>query len=176
MTQMWWTSDQHFGHANIIRYCNRPFASVEEMDRELIRRWNTVVKPNDTTMVVGDFSFHKETQTAEILAQLHGEKVLVLGNHDRRKSHTYWYRVGFSEVCSVYHQWVEPFGLVLVKHIPTPYSAVWAVQVNGHVHDKWKRKCYGPNGKVTVNVGVDQWNFTPISTQELVTFLRKDEC
>lgn len=58
MSTVFFTADPHFGHTNIIRYENRPFASAEEMDQELIRRWNETVSPEDTVYLLGDFSFY----------------------------------------------------------------------------------------------------------------------
>ena len=79
-------ADTHFGDGNILRYENRPFATVEEMDRELIRRWNEKVGAGDTVFHLGDFSARGEEEDRAILSQLAGEKVLVLGNHDRHRT------------------------------------------------------------------------------------------
>lgn len=75
-------SDLHFGHANIIKLDNRPFASVEEMDERLIKNWNSVVQNGDTTYILGDFCWGKEPEWKRLLPQLKGNKVLIRGNHD----------------------------------------------------------------------------------------------
>ena len=75
-------SDNHFGHKNIIKYDNRPFNSVEDMDEVMIDRWNSVVGDDDTVYILGDFSWYKEEKTLEILNRLSGRKVLIKGNHD----------------------------------------------------------------------------------------------
>lgn len=75
-------ADMHFGHKNIIRYDNRPFGSVEEMDKALIQLWNETVGSDDIVYILGDFSWYKEDKTAFILGCLKGHKVLVKGNHD----------------------------------------------------------------------------------------------
>lgn len=75
-------SDNHFGHSNIIRYDNRPFMNKKQMDETMIDRWNEVVGDDDTVYILGDFSWHKEDATLQIL-QLAGKKVLIKGNHDR---------------------------------------------------------------------------------------------
>ena len=64
--KVFYIADLHFGHKNIIRYDNRPFKTVEEMDRALIERWNKAVSKNDTVFILGDISWHDETKTAEI--------------------------------------------------------------------------------------------------------------
>lgn len=75
-------ADMHFGHKNIVRYDNRPFDSVEEMDKALIQLWNETVGSDDVVYILGDFSWYKEDKTAFILGCLKGHKVLVKGNHD----------------------------------------------------------------------------------------------
>lgn len=87
-------ADTHFGDGNILRYENRPFATVEEMDRELIRRWNEKVGAGDTVFHLGDFSARGEEEDRAILSQLAGEKVLVLGNHDRHRTPAQWALLG----------------------------------------------------------------------------------
>lgn len=91
-------ADTHFGHRKIIELTNRPFNSVEEMDKQLIINWNNVVKKKDRIFVLGDFSFHNKIRTKEILEQLNGYKILVMGNHDRPHSVKWWQDAGFDEV------------------------------------------------------------------------------
>jgi calcineurin-like phosphoesterase family protein len=79
----WYTSDSHLGHRKIIEYCDRPFSSVEEMNRVLIERWNEVVKPEDIVYHCGDFAFGPVSACREFLDALNGTVFLVLGNHDR---------------------------------------------------------------------------------------------
>lgn len=83
MKTIWFTSDLHLGHENVIRYAKRPFANADEMDAALIANWKERVKPGDDVYIVGDFSFHKPARTKEILAELPGVKFLVRGNHDK---------------------------------------------------------------------------------------------
>lgn len=81
---VWFVSDTHFGHKNIINFCEktRPFECVSDMDAAIIARWNAQVKPNDIVFHLGDFSFGNATHTKHVLGQLTGRKVLVYGNHD----------------------------------------------------------------------------------------------
>lgn len=84
MTQRtFFTSDIHFGHANIIRFCNRPYASVEEMDEAIVAHWNETVGPHDYIYILGDVSFSNAERTTALVKRLNGIKVLVYGNHDK---------------------------------------------------------------------------------------------
>jgi calcineurin-like phosphoesterase family protein len=82
---VWFTSDTHFGHANIIGYSQRPFASTEEMDAVLICNWNARVRPQDEIWHLGDFTFRSEKAASLYLNRLNGRKHLVWGNHDSEK-------------------------------------------------------------------------------------------
>ena len=76
------TADPHFGHANIIKYCQRPFANVEEMDRVLTERWNAKIGSDDDVWILGDLTMRSGATALNYLRQLNGHKHLILGNHD----------------------------------------------------------------------------------------------
>ena len=79
----WWTSDHHFGHANIIKYCNRPFASADEMNKAMVNRWNDLVADDDEVWIVGDLVLGQLTVNLSAhVWRLKGRKILVPGNHD----------------------------------------------------------------------------------------------
>jgi len=75
------TSDEHYYHSNIIKYCNRPYSSLFEMHKDLIDRHNSFVSDNDTVYHLGDFSFNHKKIT-NILNHLNGTHILICGNHD----------------------------------------------------------------------------------------------
>ena len=79
---LWLTSDTHFCHENILRFCERPFSDIEEHDRILIDNWNSVVEPDDTVFHLGDFCFGGFPKWKEIREQLNGHIILIKGNHD----------------------------------------------------------------------------------------------
>jgi calcineurin-like phosphoesterase family protein len=82
---VWFTSDTHFGHTNIIGYSKRPFASIEEMDVTLICNWNGCVRPDDEVWHLGDLTFKADKAAADYLNRLNGRKHLIWGNHDSSK-------------------------------------------------------------------------------------------
>ena len=95
MATIYFIADTHFSGENIIRYENRPFQNIHEMDNEIIHKWNGVVKNDDIVYILGDFGADKNEHT--ILNQLNGKKYLIKGNHDSN-SNEYYRCAGFYEV------------------------------------------------------------------------------
>ena len=81
---LWFTSDSHFNHSAILKFCSRPFNTTEEHDLKLIENWNSVVGPEDTVFHLGDFCFGGRPKWKEIREQLNGHIILIWGNHDDR--------------------------------------------------------------------------------------------
>ena len=82
MKKYWFTSDNHFSHRNIIKYCNRPFTDSDEMNNTMIANWNAVVSPDDIVYHLGDFAFEKDRPTLEnLMSQLNGEKHIIWGHN-----------------------------------------------------------------------------------------------
>ena len=163
-------ADTHFGDETILRYENRPFASVEEMDRELVRRWNETVKDGDTVFHLGDFSSLGEEEDRELLSRLRGNKVLVLGNHDRHCTPEAWRSLGFQEAVPWPLVWE---GFYILSHEPLyvnrnmPYANVF-----GHVHGNPAYRDASPH---SVCVSVERIGYTPLSFEELRQRLRAGE-
>ena len=152
------TADEHYGHANIIRYCNRPFKNVAEMDRELILRHNSVVADGDTVIHVGDFVVGK-MDGSEYVRQLKGTHVFLRGSHDHwldETAHEIWEQVidGVHVVACHYAMRVWP---------RSHYNS-W--QVHGHSHGNLE-----PIGKQW-DVGVDNNDFYPVSFERLREIMR----
>lgn len=177
--KVWFTADTHFGHANVMRYCNRPFKDKYQMDQVMIERWNVRVGINDTVYHLGDFSFYGSTETTKIASKLNGYKILIRGNHDKGKD--YYLRIGFKEYYQSTAQNPVHFKNFLISHYPyleiydhderrqkfedrmfTKQGNVWLLC--GHIHEKWKSK-----GRC-INVGVDQWNFAPVGFDEILAY------
>lgn len=155
---VWFTSDHHFGHKRIIELANRPFASVEEMDAEMVRRWNTVVAKGDTVYHLGDFAFDDH---ANYLPHLNGQKRLILGNHDH--SNRVKRAVGWATVDGLLHINVDGQPLVLCHYAMRVWnrSHYGAIQLYGHSHGNL------PGDAQSLDVGVDCWSFAPTSLAEI---------
>lgn len=171
---LYFTSDLHLGHKNIIKYCDRPFSSVEEMDAALINNWNSVVKPTDTVVVVGDFAFATPEGWKDYLSRLNGDVILIVGNHDYRHldkvSHL------FKEVHTLWEVPPSKFGVksgprVVCCHYAMriwPNSHRGAYHLYGHSHGTIEHTSYGKS----MDVGVDAHNFTPVSYYDVDKVLR----
>lgn len=81
---IYYTADQHFGHLNIIRFCDRPFVTVAEIDEALIKNWNNIVSDHDIVYILGDLVFRSDKHASYYIDKLKGEKHLILGNHDHK--------------------------------------------------------------------------------------------
>ena len=152
----WFTADQHFGHANIIKYCERPFPSVHEMDRTMIQRWNERVRTEDTVYHVGDFSFQNQ---GNYIHRLNGTKHLIRGNHDHKRMQ----KNGWASVNDLLFVTVSGTDIVLCHY----GMRVWhkshrgALHLYGHSHGKL------PGTSASLDVGVDCWDFFPVSLEEI---------
>ena len=175
---IFFTSDTHFWHENIIKFCNRPFSSIEEMNDTIINNWNSVVKENDIVFHLGDFCFCGSDKFKELIETLNGRIYLILGNHDW-KTIKQWHATKFE---GVYQQMsIKIDGRkIYLNHFPflcyagTYYrleDAVW--QLFGHVHSSDKNKNGLDNQRLSMlfptqyDVGVDNNNYMPVSFEEV---------
>lgn len=180
------TSDTHFGHANIMRYCpDRPGRDVDEMDAELIRRWNMVVDHGDLVFHLGDFCWNTRDPD-DILGQLKGVKVLIHGNHDPVRTRRAW---GWARVLpSFSYNLDEPGGpLAHLVHRPDDAASTFCLRdlrpdsgrivLHGHTHGQRGHNPYSPAPGVRyLDVGVDTWgagqlSYTPASEAQVIARL-----
>lgn len=84
-SEVYFTSDLHFWHKNVCKYCNRPYETVEEMNAGIIANWNSVISDNDTVFVLGDIGFCGIEKLRPLISQLKGKIILIQGNHDSDK-------------------------------------------------------------------------------------------
>lgn len=131
----YYISDTHFYHSKIIDGCNRPFKNIIEMNKELIKNWNKIVRKNDIVWFLGDLSFADKEKTAKIVAKLNGRINMVMGNHDNLSVLTY-YQMGFKYV-SKYPIIVDD--KYLLSHEPMKQEkGSKLINIYGHVHDRYE--------------------------------------
>ena len=156
----WFTSDTHFGHANAIKHCNRPFASADEMDEALIANWNAVVGPRDEIWHLGDFAFRNGTAATNYLRRLNGRKHLIWGNHDSnqvRKIAQWTSSQPYAEIT------VDKQRIVLFHYGMRVWNKLHhgAIHLYGHSHSNL------PGTRKSLDVGTDCWNFFPVNLAQI---------
>ena len=158
--------DTHFGHSNIIKLENRPFASADEMDELMILNWNQKVKENDLVYHLGDVSYRTKKKTKDLVHKLNGNKICIRGNHDF-PPHVMM-KMGFMasmESCFIKLGKYEFY----LGHEPFPMSAPNTWMLHGHVHSKWK---FRPIDR-RICLSVENWNYMPVSEKELIDLIEK---
>ena len=164
---VWFWSDLHLGHENIIRYANRPFANAAEMDERLHANWRETVSANDTLVVVGDVAMRDALgeHTWRRIRQARGKrKLLVMGNHDitgRGDLRT----GGFDEICAALC--VDGTPPLLCTHLPLQAVPAGCVNVHGHTHDE------APRQSAHINVSVEQLNYRPVPLAHMRALARE---
>ena len=177
MNNIFFTSDHHFGHENIIRFSNRPFKDAREMNEELIKRWNEKIKPNDKVYHLGDVGLTYKENLETVLKQLNGDIYLIRGNHE-----------GAAEQNSNYFKWIKDYHELKVKDPDCKngvqrivllhyamrvwrgdYRGTW--HLYGHSHGNLPDK----KDRLAFDVGVDCHNFYPLSYEEVKAIMNKKE-
>ena len=175
--KVYFTADTHFNHANIIKFCNRPFKNVEQMNETLIANWNYVVGENDIVFHLGDFCLGGAAEWTKLLDRLNGKIYLILGNHDLKNI-----RQGFIQRFE--HVALQMFIMVdkqkmYLAHYPFlcfegGYKDVW--QLFGHVHTR--KNNTGIDAErlqylypTQYDVGVDNNDFKPVSFEEVKSII-----
>ena len=172
--EVWFTSDTHFYHENILRYCSRPFKDISDMNETLIRRWNETVPPDGFVFHLGDFAFGGSKEWNEVISRLNGRIYLILGNHDMKQI-----KQGvMGRFEHVTQQMTIRVGgqTVVLNHNPFlayggAYRNVW--QLFGHVHSGPLSEQGKDIGRLAYlfprqcDVGVDNNDFRPVSFIEV---------
>ena len=146
-------SDNHFNHYNIIQYCDRPFKTTEEMNAYMIAQWNKTVSHGDLVYHLGDFGFGRFESLQNIFNQLNGEKILIMGNHDRRLGGvSVWTRIGYIEV----HKELIIDNKIL-SHYPLMSIPNNMINYHGHIHNNITE---GLNAR-HINYSVEMFDYIP---------------
>ena len=173
-SKIFFTSDQHFGHANILKFCNRPFASIEEMNEELIRRWNEKISPADEVYHLGDFALTTNKQFQEIAGRLNGTIYLIVGNHEgsalNNRKRFKWVKEYFElkvqdADCENGVQRIVLFHYAM-RVWRGDYRGSW--HLYGHSHNNLPDK----EDSLSFDVGVDCHNFYPLEYGEVKAIMK----
>lgn len=183
-SKVWFTSDTHFWHKNILKFCRPKFQTVEEMNEEIIKQWNARVKEDDTVFHLGDFCWGNSTQWEETLKRLNGHIYLILGNHDvknlNERSMSYFDSVSFQR------QIVIEGRSVYLNHYPfLTYGGIYRQekdivwQLFGHVHSYDRFTSGADTARLNhllpyqMDVGVDsKEDYSPYSWEEVKSYMQ----
>lgn len=184
MGKVFFTSDLHFGHENVLRFDNRPFASVEEMDAELVRRWNAKVDKGDLVYVLGDLIWKTRNDDAPALLQsLNGQIILIKGNHDRflhnAKAKAALAAVKDYDDIVVHLEDGSPRRCILSHYFIPMYngSRYGAIHLHGHSHKTMEADIEVSIAQMLsekdipnriFNVGCMYWNYEPVTLDEIL--------
>ena len=168
---IWYCADTHFSHANILKYCSRPFSSYYEMDEALIANWNEEVAPQDVVWHLGDFAFGKDStfgRMKTIFDRLNGHKHLIMGNHDRRNLMD---RLGWESIQDVklVRDGQQDLWLSHYKHSVWPKSHRGCLHLFGHSHGT------SPNTSKSMDVGVDPCGYRPVNLEYILETMGDSE-
>ncbi len=175
MSKIFFTSDHHFGHTNIIKFSNRPFSNIEEMNEELIKRWNEKVSPDDEVYYVGDLALMSSNKLKPILDRLNGKIYLIKGNHEdaaiANASRFEWIKDYYElKVKDVYAHNGEQLIVLFhyaIKEWNASHYGTW--HLYGHYHGT----LFDDPLSRSIDIGVDCHNFYPISYEEVKEIILK---
>lgn len=160
---VWVWSDQHFGHKNIIGYANRPFSTIEEMNNTMIANYKLVVKPTDIVIWTGDIAFMSESKTSQLLKELPGYKIHIVGNHDIDKKTRQPYVLEVDEQYPCYALNLDDITLAFT-HYPMDNIPKNCHNVAGHIHQNHANKW-------NTIVCVEHTNYAPKNLKDILATL-----
>lgn len=188
---LFFTSDHHFGHTNILSYCGRPFPNVDRMRDYFVAIWNHEIGPDDDVWVLGDVALGHLDESLEVIGELPGHKVLLPGNHDRcfpghrkaARERQRYLDAGFEAILDNPQMLTIAGQDVTISHFPYRSTGVldeatvryddhrpvdeggWLL--HGHVHERWRIR-----GR-QINVGVDAWAGHPVQLAQVEHYLEE---
>jgi calcineurin-like phosphoesterase family protein len=181
--KLFFTSDTHFCHTNIIKYCNRPFNNVEDMNKAIIDNWNQVVPEDGIVFHLGDFALNASTKSVQhILHSLNGTKYLLIGNHEKAALSKEFLRNLWEGIYDIAEIYVKDEEIsykeqhIMMCHYPmiswnASHRGSW--QLFGHVHGGLSNKGVINHAPTQLDVGVDCHDYKPISYQEVKEIITK---
>lgn len=138
--QVFFISDLHLGHKNCLAFDNRPYLTIEEQDKDIIKKWNSRVSTDDIVYILGDISWYSTSKTIEILKQLNGYKHLIVGNHDKKLIKSREFRSMFESI-NDYQEVVVDNQNIVLSHYSIPCfnkHFYGSYHFYGHVHNSFE--------------------------------------
>lgn len=192
------TSDSHYGHARIIELAGRPFKDVQEMNEELVRRWNETVSPKDTVFHLGDVALGPIRDSLEYIRRLNGDIRLIIGNHDRNfrlgkrsgglepeEWDAEYVSYGFKAISPASAFVSDGVGFMLShfpydgdshgedRHAAARLPDKGYPLIHGHTHSTGDPLSFSAKGTRQIHVGVDAWDYRPVSEAEVLEVLSR---
>lgn len=170
----YYISDLHFDHYNIIKFCDRPFVTCQEMYETIKERWNNTVQPTDEVYILGDVAFNNDPyKVVDMLRQLNGKKYLIKGNHDKIMLDQRVMKE-FESIKLYDEIWDEERRVVLFHFPIEDWNGRFrgSYHLFGHIHNNWDS--IHANMPRRYNVGADVLNFCPHTLDELVVLYEEN--
>lgn len=175
MSKIFFTSDHHFGHKNIIKFSNRPFQNVEEMDEFMIQRWNEKVSADDEVYYLGDMGLCSPNKLKKILDRLNGKIYLINGNHEKS-----------AQACESRFEWIKDYHELVIED-EDYHKGRQLIVLFHYSMNEWNASHWGTfhlfghsHGTLTENpsslsfdIGVDCHDFYPLSYEEIKAIMKK---
>ena len=172
---IYFTSDLHFYHDNVIKFANRPYKSHEDMNKGLIRNWNDIVNATDEVYILGDVTMKGPEFAEEVLYQLKGKKYLIKGNHDHfAKAKTFHTEI-FEEICDYKEITALNTRFVLFHYPILEWNGFFrnSIMLHGHQHNHEDYNYNNlKNGIMRYDVGVDANFMKPVSAEQIIEFFK----
>jgi calcineurin-like phosphoesterase family protein len=185
---IFFTSDFHIGHHNVIKFDGRPFENVDEMHNTLIERWNSVVTDNDIVYYLGDLSFGRDELTKWFVSQLKGEIIFILGNHDKLKDiqkldrfsriHEYGTEIFIKDDELPFAKRNSGYQQIILSHYPIlswnkGHHGSW--HLHGHCHQNLSKSFPDYYARKVIDVGCNGHNYTPLSYSDVKKIMSEKE-
>lgn len=190
--KLYFTSDLHLGHRNVIRFCDRPYENEKQMNQCLIDNWNSTITNNDIVFILGDLVWFNDSHAIKrLFEKLNGQEIYVIpGNHDQMKS---YHRVDdpriklVNDICTLYvstenNRYTKNIIEIVCCHYPLmtwAHRELGAINLFGHIHSGWLRSIEAFDQMLPLwkgqqyDVGVDNNNYHPVSLDDILTELNK---
>ena len=172
---IWFTSDLHFGHNSVLKFSNRPFKDVHEMNEVLIKNFNMMVNKNDTVYLLGDVAYRIPVEQAnELIKRLNGKKILIRGNHDKKYDESLF--EGIYDYFEINYNKI-PFVLMHYPMLEWKKSRRGSIQLHGHIHSEgmlYNEDCK-MKGIRRYDVGVDANDYFPISIKQIIEYFNLED-